>query len=320
MERFTVEDIELKDLDWEFPAGSRYAYADEALADSMARRGLINPILVSGSRPRVVIDGHRRAVAAKALGWGKIACVQSSAVQSPEEAFYAALTARWSPAWPDEDRLVVLSRAEKKFKMPRDKLCGLVLPLLGLRPQEAVLDIYLEVSRMHPDILENIAGRVISVRIAWGLRRFHADDQRLLCRNFSELFHMSMSQQQYCLDTLADWQRSREAKLEAFWNIKEVDAILRHPIWDKHQKGRALFCHLKTIRNPRLAAQETRFYSAAQQISENCAGIEIEAPEYFEDAGYVMKVKLKKPASVDILEQLLRDKKDSLKSLFDIIL
>lgn len=132
-----------------------------SLAESMRRIGLVQPITLRGADGRYeIVDGHRRYIAARGLGWRTIQCVVKPAAATLGEAMKVAANVEREDPNPAEEAVYLEA-------LLRDHCGGDVDALVALvQRRREYIEERLLLGRGDPDVLAAVRARKISLAVA----------------------------------------------------------------------------------------------------------------------------------------------------------
>ena len=298
----------------------RYRVQDNLLEQSIAKRGVITPLLVYPHPQPVVVAGHKRLHAAQASGLKQIGVFEIQEHYSSKELFALAVISNWNQAWLDLDRAWALRQAVDIHQWTEPEIIQDVLPALGLACETHVLKQYLQAARLEPALLDQIACGHLPFRGMHLLSRFSPEDQRMFAGSIAVNVVLTTNELIQLGEWLYDLLKLQGVNIDAFLKKEQFDSILNHPQWDLRQKAEKFCEKLRTLRFPKLARHEQQFKSIARTITDEKIDLKIEPPPSFEDQGIWLRAKIRDPQSLDRLLDLLKDKRNLLNSLFDIML
>lgn len=319
MEGYTAQIIPASSFAPNFPYHSRYHLeASEALTSSLKKRGVLYPLVVTGDSPAIVISGHKRYQACRALGIEKIPVFLIQKKLSPAELFFLAVISN-AGSLTELDRACSLARAVKEFRVNENEILDEWLPLLGLAPEKYFLEESLEVASLAPPLLDLISESSLSFRGARALARLKTPDQVVFAQKIASRIHLTTNQLTKTVDWLVDLLRLRSSNLGDFLESSGLDNILKSENVDLRQKAEKFCGELRRLRFPKLVEREEKFQEKAREFEKENRGLSIEAPAAFEAEGLVLKAKLRRKETVEQVLERLRAKKSDLYSFFDIL-
>lgn len=297
----------------------RYQFEDEGLQESVAKQGVLVPLLLSSKE--VLIAGHRRFNAALLAGIKEVP-VQILAREPEDEidclrlffhSNYGQTFSEFEAGW-------ILKKCSEMACASDEFLIDEAMPLLGLQGSAHKLSELTAPMGLDPTLLSQIESEQLPLRGSKVLLRFSAADQRYFAQNVSDGAQFSVNQLMQIVEWLRDLIQLKGVSLAELFELSELKSWLQNEKLDRRQKADALVKSLRRLRNPSLSEKEAEFEVVRRALQAGSAEVQIEVPPYFEAEGYSLKVKLKKPGSIDDLESFLRDQRKMLNSLFDIVL
>ncbi|HLD50338.1 MAG TPA: ParB/RepB/Spo0J family partition protein [bacterium] len=319
MERYVYKIIPAKEISGEFPFVSRYWLKDPLLLDSVARRGVLQPILVVGAAPRHIIAGHKRLCAAQAAGLREIPAFEIAAGPDPRDLYLLAIFSNWNQAMSDLDRAWAIHRAVQDYQLSEKSVIEDILPALGLEPQRHFLEEYGEVARLDASVLEAIGAGKLPFRGVRGLNRFSKPDQMDFIQRIVERAALTSNQLLKTGEWLFDLLKLKDISLAALLKTPGLEAALEASSQDRRQKGEKFYAALRALRFPGLARKEKEFESLAGKIEAD-QRFSLEAPSFFEGEGLTLRAKLPNPEALDKLAAAFSAKRKLFNSLFDVML
>lgn len=319
MERYDLARLNCADLQDSRPYGSRYAYTDSSLGESVKAMGVLMPIIVTRGPAHKVIAGYRRLEAARACGQTAIAALVLKEDLSDKDSFRLALVSNWREARSELDNARALGQA-RTLGFSAEEILNEILPLLGLPSERHWLTELEALSSLSLDLLEDLYQARLPMRGAAGLARLDAAGQKIFSERLAGPLRLTSSQLMKTLEWLLDLMRSSQMPLPQVLEKPELKAVLEEKHSDIRQKTDLFFKRLREARFPRLAACEKNFEVQARAVEKGETGFKIEAPPYFEEPGIFLRLKARDPESLDRLLNTLAEKRSSMRELFKIVL
>jgi len=322
MEKFTYKKIQLDCIDPDPVHSVRlepFAFP-ELLAESIARQGILMPLIVtSAPRPRI-LAGHLRFAAARKAGLAEIPVLALNAEVSPQEAFLAAVLSNWQRPWEEADRAYCLVRGVREFGMTSEEATQTLLPAMGLEPAKHVFEDYFETGQLEPSLLRAILEKRMPYRGARQLSRFSMEDQKAFAELVADRAALTAQDLLKVQEWLRSLMRQSGLSLEETLAAHGAETILSHLIWDRRMKGDKFCQTLREIAHPTLTAQEKRLAEALKLVTDFSGDFRVEAPPFFEEQGYQLRAKIKNKGDLLRYRQLLEKHSEWLNSLFDFML
>ena len=316
MENYVYKIIPLTEISRKFPFSARYALQDPLLWDSVARRGVLKPVVIASS---VIISGHKRFLAAEAAGFKEIPAFEIQGARNPEDLYLLAVFSNWNQVQDDLDRAWAIERAVSDFKWDEKTVLEDILPALGIEPQRHFLEEYREIAGLAAPVLEAIHSGRLPFRGARVLARFSASGQSDFANRITSQAALTTNQLIKAGEWLYDLMKIKGDSLAGLLKSSGLEALLETSSEDRRQKGEKFCAQLRALRFPELVRKERDFESLAGKIEAN-QGVSLEAPSYFEGEGLTLRAKLANPEALDKLAAVLERKRKLFNSLFDIML
>ncbi len=148
---YSFQLIKAGDIRREFPCRTRYRMEDAALRDSVARQGIVQPLVVAAGG--VLVSGHRRLQAALAADIKEIPALMIQEKLDAETLFIHAVLFNWRQDFSELDQAWTIRHALQELKIKPEVTAREILPALGLPPEKYFLEEYPRMAALHPDIL-----------------------------------------------------------------------------------------------------------------------------------------------------------------------
>lgn len=290
-----------------------------ALAESVARHGVLMPVWVTADEKQVIC-GVRRLNAARLCGRDSVPALVMQESLSARELFLLAVASNWGGDWSDLDRTVCLSKAVAEYALTEEDIHSTLLPALGLEPRKHRIDDYLDTAKLAPALLRAVHEGKLSFRGLRALGRFSPSEQSFFAGSVAA--HAALTAQE-CLQA-ADWMQTlcRQSGQTLPETLRQTGAlaILEHAVWDPRVKAEKFCGVLREKALPSVAAHEKRFTERLQEAPEFSGDFRLEAPAFFEEQGFQLRAKIKKREDLERFRTLLDRRSDWLNSLFDFML
>jgi hypothetical protein len=232
-----------------------------AIADSIREIGQLSPVILLERGPSfVIVCGFRRIHALRQLGkpevWARILSSGESQLMHP---FELALRDNLS-----HRQLDPLEKARAIYKL--QKLCGIspdqliktYFPLLGLASHKTVLDGYKALHEIHAGLRRCLVEGSLTLSSIEALAGLSIEEQSRIASLMTKV-RLSASQQKKVLGLLEDLSGMTDARFDAPFDSREVQAFLEDSRLSPFQKGEKLYEILYSFRNPRLSLAKERF-------------------------------------------------------------
>lgn len=319
MERDTLKIIETSEISDDFPFRTRYLLEDKRLVQSIEKRGILAPLVLTGAKPKTLVSGHKRLQAAKSLGLKQVQAFEITAPSS-QDLFLAAILWNWNQGWTELDRAWTIRNAFDQHKLEEKEVLEEVLPALGLPCERGLSQEYRRAGNLDASLLDLMASDQMSFRGCVRLARLSREDQSAFARVIVRQTALSASQLAQAGEWIYDLLKTKKTDLRGLLAGSDFEAILNHSQWDQRRKGDEFLKKLHLLRFPRLAARKVQFETFSEEIRRETKELELEAPPSFEEEGYWLHARIRKPESLDRVLEILGRKRTSLNSLFDIML
>ncbi len=319
MERYASEMIPLGEIHPEYPYTCRWREpADEALKESVARRGVLEPVMLGGGLPRTLIAGHKRLGIAVRLGLDRIPALILPETLQPKELYLVSICSNWGQTWLDLDRAWILNRAKNFFGFAEQEILDWICPVLALPASGHVVEQYQQIMTLDPEVLQAVADGFLGFRGIPCFLKFPKGEQRRFVSRVAVKTALTASQLSQVMEWLGSLTQAGQKGLDPVLSRPEMEQILNHPQWDRRVKSEKFFEAVRKLRFPRLSSYETKASGLVHKILENSQDLHIEFPGHFEKKGFELRLKIKDAASLERFLKLLEHKKHLLNSLFDI--
>ncbi len=323
MEKYASKSIGLKEIAPDFPYSCRYRVCSGGLRDSVARRGVVQPLLVekSGDRYRI-ISGHRRFQAALEAG---LECVPALVLLNPvsaEDAYILSVLSNWNQNFEELDAAFAVSKAGKSG-IGEEVIVSEILPALGLAPEKRFLEEFEAVMTFPAAVLEMISEERIPYRAARSLNLLSRADQEIFARKMAPFVSFSSNQLMKMCEWLADLLKARRQDLGVFLETEKLSVLIADSKQDARQKADRFLEALRRLRFPELSRREKEFLSLKRAVEDNPkepAGFSVEAPPYFEGEGIVLRAQLRDRQALEAVVKALEKKRKLLDGFFDVVL
>lgn len=291
---------------------------DAALTVSLRQFGLLQPITVAANGNYYeCISGHKRLHALKKLK-KKSAPVHLLAINDPKELFLAALLLNHPAGYSDLERSRAIQKAEKDFHFSSPDLQNLILPLLGLPPSPKILKQYQKAAALPVSIHRLIQTGCLPFQGSFGLAKFKSQDLDFLRLRVFPQIRPSASQLAHICEWLLDLTQTQKR------TVAEILKKGKPAVISKSQDGRAgadaFYQSLRSLRFPELACKEKAFHLAAKEMRGHVNGLEIRAPDHFEQEGFYVRAHIRNSKSLSEVAQRLQDVQNQAAALFDTVL
>ena len=282
-----LHEIPLEEIDF---ADESFRISEEldstAVLDSLRAVGQLNPVCVLDGNPqKAIICGFRRLRALRQLGSPRaLARVIAGNDSDPTRCFNLALWDNLSHRLLNPfEKARALSKLEGFCGVPREKLLGFYLPLMGLAPGENVLSACIALNDIHPGLRRClIDGRLTQASLE-RLAGMPPEEQAGIAALMGKI-RLSASLQRKVLGLLEDLAAIAGAPLAEPLKDPDVLEALEDPRLSSFQKGEKVHQALYRVRNPRLSRAAEQFAARKKQLGLP-GSIHVTADPFFETPG-----------------------------------
>jgi hypothetical protein len=302
-------------LDRDYSFGFRYEYRDKLLEASLDKRGLIFPLFAVGETedPKLrIVSGYKRLHWAQRKKTEKIPVTFIDKKFNEKELFLLSLVSNWNQITSDLDRMTALHKASKDLGFSFGELQKEIAPLLGLPSGQRLVEEYLKVAELGPEIHRLIWQGKLSFRGVSAFSRFPKEDEKALVEVLGKM-HLTSNQWAQAAGWLSDLKKIRRALLQNILSEKTIQEIIRHPKMDERTRGERFFEAVRSLRFPRLSREEKSFRRFKSRLS-NLEEIQLDRPEGLEAEGVLLRAKIKDRESLGRVVQFLEHHRGSLES------
>ncbi|MCM8775682.1 MAG: hypothetical protein NC930_04970, partial [Candidatus Omnitrophica bacterium] len=190
----------------------------------------------------------------------------------------------------------------------------------GLPAEKFVCEQYQDVLRLDESLIDLVADRKLPFRGAQALLKFQSGDQREFAHSVASRLTLTSNQLLQVAEWLLDLLKSTRQDLRTFLVKNQLLSILDDPQGDGRQRADRFLSAVYALRFPRLWGYKQKFKASSQEVLKNIEGLKLEAPEPFEQEGFVLQAQIRRRDDLDRILEMLARKKRSLNSLFDIML
>lgn len=235
---------------------------DSALIlDSVREIGQLNPVLLMDRKTRMaIVCGFRRIRAMRRLGSsGVIARLLPRETLNSIRTFKLALWDNLSHRQLNElEKARVLFKLKNNFGVSSDLLLKTYLPLLGLEPHENILNTYLALNGVRPELRRCLAEGLLTHSSLERLAKTPARVQDSIA-SLMAMIRLSASLQRKVLGILEELSAISGAPLDAPLHNSEVLGVLNDSRLSRFQRGEMLHTILHRLRNPQLSKAVEQF-------------------------------------------------------------
>lgn len=319
MEGYTYKLISIDAIHLQNPFCLRFSLEEAGLQASIKKQGVKLPIFMTEPPDRYIVDGHRRVEASRRLSLKDIPALEIHGDYSKADLFLLAVMANGSQGLSDFEKALVIKKAIEQYQFSKEKIVEEILPPLGLSRERSILEEYLSAASLDTSLFDLLASGKIPFRAAHRLKRFNVKDQKTMAFILTQA-GLTTNEFLRISEWLGDLLKPQGKEISVFLDETKLKKILDHPRWDLRCKAEKFYAALRRIRFPHLVECEEKFKSLSAEICEDSSKMKLEAPSYFEEGGFSIRAKVTDPESLEHLLKVLKQKKNSLNSLFDLLL
>lgn len=319
MDRIASQILSLATISKRTPWNYRYRLQDTGLMASIKKSGVLMPLLVKAGERPLLVAGHRRFAAARALGLKKVPVLLVGNL-SPRDAFILNLVSNWRQACSEMDRVHALALAIGKLSFNESDVRELVMPFLGLPGDRALLGLY-QKAHLFPDALKDLfEDGAIPFRGVAVFAQFPKAGQEYFAKEAGKRVRFTSSQILQSGEWLADLVKATGKDLETLFREHKLSEGLDRPGMDPRTKADKLFGRIKALRFPGYTAYLEAFEERTGPVLRGTKDLRIAPIEGFEEPGFEVQARVKTPADLDRLLAKLSRERSALNSLFDVVL
>lgn len=291
---------------------------DEVLTRSIHKSGLLQPLTaVCEGKHFQLISGYKRLSVLKKL---KIKTAPVILLESadPKELFLTALLFNSGAGYTDLERGLILSKAENDFKFSSQELVELVLPQIGLPSSPKVLAQYTQTMKLPEAVLKLIRENKLPFQGSAGLAKFKKADLDYLLDNVLRKIKPTASQLTYISEWILDLTQTGKKSAAVILKNHHLTIPTKSP--DLRMVTDNFYKSLRALRFPGLAAKEKAFQDAAKSLKGQVQGLEIRAPDHFEQEGFHIQAHIRTPSDLARVLERLHAVQGQAAALFDTLL
>jgi hypothetical protein len=319
MARYDCKVLKISAISKKMPYGFRYRLRDDALKTSLKRSGILMPILVTDGERPVVIAGHKRIHAARALKMKEVP-VLMVAKAKPKNLFLLNLVSNWKQGCSEMDRARVLEMATREFHFKENEILSTVMPLLGLAEDKSVLEFYRKAAQFPPSFKDLVEDGQLPLRGIMPFLKFSTSDQVYFAENIGVQLKLTISQLLQAGEWLVDIMKGTGKCLEDLCKGQRLLAGLDTRGMDSRTKADRFFARIKRLRFPGHSLFLEAFEAKRACILRDVKGLRLEPVQGFEEPGFELHARVKNAEELERLLEKLSLKRSLLNSLFEIAL
>ena len=317
MEKYVYQIIPVEELCFDTVYTCHFRVNDERIEASVLEMGIQSPLLLTPAPDFKIVDGYKRALAAKKLHLSVVPAMVLQIPLSEKDYFLQAVYTNWALKWSDIDRIYVIQKALTDFKMTPVEIVTKVLPALALKPQAQTYAVYAALTKLVPALWIPISEGKVSLQAASTLCLFSKEDQQWIASELIPQLSLTAAQVILVTEWLLEISRSTPNSLQAFLEAHGLIKSLSSAPLDKRKKTECFVEAISRLRFPKLTGPKEHFKKLTQDISQAHKDIKLEAHPFFEDEGYTVCLKVRNPKSLDELLPALEKLRTLLNSFFD---
>ncbi len=285
MNKIALKDISIHDRRY----ATSYPLADAQVVSSISRVGIIEPVIVTGAPPYIIVTGFRRLDAALSLHWTEIPCLVEE--MSEQTALLCAIHDNIRRGLNIVEKGHALERM-LHFGFSMDEVFE-VMTLLGLQPHEKPLATLIALANSEEALKVFILDHKVSLRGIDQLLRFNVSERGLLISLLSR-FHLTESHLREILQILALLKiRHGAIPFESLPTDDGTEELRRH---------------LKELVNPKLTDLKDEF-AALKRACALPPAVDIKVDPFFEKEYIDISIRIRTPEdlkrAIQKLEELL---------------
>jgi hypothetical protein len=297
----------------------RYRLPDSDLQASIGRHGLLTPVLVTREERPVVIAGHKRLHAARALRMKEIPAVFVQKLP-PRDVFHLSLVSNWKQVCSEMDRVLAIDLAVREFRFKDSEVLSTVMPLLGLPGDKALLEFFKKARQFPVSFKDLIEDGRWPIRSLMPFLKFSEWDQDYFARKTGAALRLTSSQLQQAGEWLLDIRRRTGKSLRKLCEEHGLFSGLNQKGMDPRIRADRFFSRVKTLRFPGYSKHLEIFDGKKREVLGGANEFRLEPIQGFEEPGFELHARLKNPQALERLIEKLSLKRAELNSLFEIAL
>ncbi|MFH0984538.1 MAG: ParB/RepB/Spo0J family partition protein [Candidatus Omnitrophota bacterium] len=309
----------VKEFDRESPFCFRYCLEDEKLRASIRKFGILVPVVVARAKRPVVVAGHRRLAAARALKMKEVPVRILEKIE-PREAFFLNLVSNWNQGFSEMDRVQALRMAARGFHFNENEILSVVMPLLGLPEDKAALELYRQADSLSPFFKDFVEQRRLSLRGVLPFLKFPKSDQDYFAREIVTKVKLTSSQLSQTGEWLRDILKRTGQGLSEICKAQGLLAKMNTRGMDPRMKADLFFARVRKLRFPGHSLYLETFEKRRADILRDAKEFRLEPVQGFEEPGFELCARVRNPAELERLFQKISLKHSLLNSLFEIAL
>lgn len=290
---------------------------DGRLAEAVAERGVIVPLLVMGVREvkYQIVSGFRRLSAARLAGLETVPALVAGNGVSRQELFKTALLLNDPASYGDLDRAVIIAKAKDRFDFDWEEIEKFA-PLAGLPPSPKLLQDYRAIGNFPESIRTRISSGALAFKTARALAALKPVDRDAIAAKIFAFCEWTASEGEEIVEWISDLARKEGTKIADRVDKEPLRQVLSEPNRSARERGRRLHEYLRRERFPLLTVWEGAFQKAKQKLEAE-PGVALEKTAAFEEAYFNLKLQIASTEELRRLLEYLSRQEGLFKELFD---
>lgn len=290
-----------------------------AMVESIRKLGLLQPLTVMAAKGKryELVSGHRRLAALKQLK-KKTVPVFIISESDPISLFLTALVLNHPMTYTDLDRCRIIQMALAVYKMSPNEIQKTVMPLMGLASSPKVFNQYQAIGSLPESVIEMIQKNQLPFVGSQGLAKFQPEDLQFILRRVFIRIRPSASQLAHICEWLFDLIQTQKKSAELI--LKNNPILKTPPNQDQRALTDVFYQWLRAVRFPELVRKEKAFAQVAKELRGGISGLEIKAPDHFEQEGFYVHAHIQNAKSLVATLRQLQTAQNEASALFDTLL
>jgi ParB family transcriptional regulator, chromosome partitioning protein len=286
MKKIAIEDISINDRRY----AVSYPPVDPSLVPSIEKVGIVEPVIVSGKPPYLVVTGFRRLDAALSLHWTEVPCIVED--MDEQTALLCAIHGNLQRGLNIVEKAHAIERM-LYFGFSMDQVFE-TMSFLGLQPHEKPLATLLALANCEDTLKSFVVDHKVSLRSIDHLLTFDPSQRAALISILSRL-RLTESYLREILQLLA--------------LLKVKTGIIPFESLSLHEGTEDLRRHLKDLVNPKLTQLREEF-AAHRSACSLPPGMDIRVDPFFEKEYIDISIRIRTPEDLKRAIQKLEELQD----------
>ncbi len=321
-----LEQILLNNIDLSSENYDRYLFNYErdpnAITDSIKKVSLINPVILKKNRDTdqayVVVCGYQRIMAHQKLGRESIEAMVIDKLSEEETLLLVLHDNLSSRGFNEIEKAVVI----KKFMVigyPYDRLQSEIAPLLGIPPNNKIIDKYLSILKLDSEIMKSVASGELELEKAFLLIALDDADKEIVFRILFRESSTNINEAKEIIRNLIDLKSIKKQGMAELLSTKDVAGILLDSKYNNRQKGEKICKLVKYMRYPVISEKEKEFDVLCRDLGID-SNVRINHSKYFEGDEIRITIKASNEEKLEAnLRKLISNiKSSSFKKIFSL--